>query len=84
MQRAEFLYVNHGITILDTAEGLVVEFEDGDIQHGFSIAHDKLSDPTVWQTAVDNLVEWMDAGDGETYTDEEIDEAMGFISGVGM
>jgi hypothetical protein len=84
MEQADILYDDHGLTILDTSEGIVVEFADGDIRHGFSISHDKVGDPSVWQSAVDNLVEWTDAGDGETLSDEEIDKAMGFISGVGL
>lgn len=60
MEEADILYDANGLTIMDTSVGLVVEFEDEDeIKHGFSIAHGKLGNPTVWQAAILNLNEWI-------------------------
>lgn len=62
MEEVNILFTGNGLTISDTSVGLTVEFEDDGIQHGFSIPHDKMGDPLVWETAIKSLNTWIDHG----------------------
>lgn len=59
MEEAVVLYEANGLCIMDTSVGLTVEFSDDDVSHGFTIAHEKLSDPSSWADASKALTEWM-------------------------
>lgn len=62
MEEVNILFTDNGLTISNTSVGLMVEFEDDGIQHGFSIPREYLGEPVTWLAAVTNLCNWMDIG----------------------